>query len=299
MTQPGRHTNYTSIYYQNVRGLNSKISQFYASVCDTEFSVIGLVETWLSEDVGNSELFPDTYTVYRKDRNRLQTGRKTGGGALLAINNINIISEDIDLKKLHECVPEIDIVGSKCKFSLITVFIYVVYIPPSISIENFMIFLDLFGDILIQNENILILGDFNVPNYVLKTNKTKKSQLVEEFEMMLNLKQSNNVLNCNNKLLDLVLSNLNCDIEHDNCPLVVEDNYHPALMINCDIDLPQVNESNNVDFKRYNFRKANFPDLYNALAQTNWDFLNDIQDVDEMCNEFYKTLYKLFDMQGV
>ncbi|KAK9754476.1 hypothetical protein QE152_g1202 [Popillia japonica] len=48
---------------------------------------------------------------------------------------------------------------------------------------------------------------------------------------MLQLSQFNTVLNSQKKLLDLVLTNLNCNIinERDQHPLVPEDTYHTAL----------------------------------------------------------------------
>ena len=36
-------------------------------------------ESWLDTDINNSEIFPDNFTVFRKDRNR------QGGGVFLAI----------------------------------------------------------------------------------------------------------------------------------------------------------------------------------------------------------------------
>lgn len=54
--------------YQNVRALNSKLSSFNPAIFSYEYQAIVITEAWLSHDVIDRELFPDQYTVLRKDR---------------------------------------------------------------------------------------------------------------------------------------------------------------------------------------------------------------------------------------
>ncbi|GJQ83611.1 hypothetical protein Trydic_g10954 [Trypoxylus dichotomus] len=57
----------------------------------------------------------------------------------------------------------------------------------------------------------------------------------------LNLLQFNSVLNSNDRVVDLVLSNFNSEVEvlQDILPLLVEDNHHPAL----DVTVPNAKPS--------------------------------------------------------
>ena len=57
-----------SLYYQNVRGLRTKCSEFYLSSSTCNFDVIALSETWLNSSFYDSELFHSDFTVYRCDR---------------------------------------------------------------------------------------------------------------------------------------------------------------------------------------------------------------------------------------
>ena len=68
-----------SILYQNVRGLRTKVDEFFVAVSDVQYDVIVLTETWLNECFHSAQLFGD-YHVYRCDRNPLSTGKSRGGG---------------------------------------------------------------------------------------------------------------------------------------------------------------------------------------------------------------------------
>jgi hypothetical protein len=70
-----------------VRGLRYKICEFYNNICTLEYDIISVTETWLSNDITDDELFCNSYTVYRSDRNFSSLGVKKGGGVLIAVNN--------------------------------------------------------------------------------------------------------------------------------------------------------------------------------------------------------------------
>ena len=63
-----------------MRGLNTKVDEFFAAVAEVDFSFIALCETWLGDGVANSELFPSDYQVFRRDRKYDVVNRCSGGG---------------------------------------------------------------------------------------------------------------------------------------------------------------------------------------------------------------------------
>lgn len=101
-------------YYQNTEGLRGKIrhgikNEFTLANYDGVF----LTETWLNDNFSSSELFDDSYNVFRADRsivnyNRLRTNRPdlpddanvVGGGCLIALKN-NISTSRIRGKKRY------------------------------------------------------------------------------------------------------------------------------------------------------------------------------------------------------
>jgi hypothetical protein len=46
----------------------------------------------------------------------------------------------------------------------------------------------------------------------------------------------------------------------------------------------------------FNFKKADFPRLYDTLLQTDWSFLNNLTDVDVACSSFYAKLHEIFNL---
>lgn len=81
-------------YYQNVRGLRTKTSDFKISVLSNDYDLIMLSETWLHEHLFDSELFDNRYLVYRNDRDSVITEKSRGGGCLIAVKR-NICSRRI------------------------------------------------------------------------------------------------------------------------------------------------------------------------------------------------------------
>ena len=92
------------IAYQNVRGLNSKVVEFYNNVCitESEYDVVALTETWITDSVYDSELFPELFSIFRC-RNRSDNIR--GGGVILAVKSKYSCSLiNVDFK-----IPQIDL----------------------------------------------------------------------------------------------------------------------------------------------------------------------------------------------
>ena len=65
-----------------MRGLRTKTHDFYCSLLQEDYDIIALTETWLVNEINNSEIFDKRYDVIRKDRDNK---KKRGGGVLLAL----------------------------------------------------------------------------------------------------------------------------------------------------------------------------------------------------------------------
>ncbi|XP_058820919.1 uncharacterized protein LOC131683118 isoform X3 [Topomyia yanbarensis] len=75
------------IYYQNVRGLRTKIDELFVAASDVDHEVIILTETLLNDQINSLQLFCSRYSVYRNDRDPNSAGMKRGGGVLIAVSN--------------------------------------------------------------------------------------------------------------------------------------------------------------------------------------------------------------------
>lgn len=283
-----------NIYYQNVRGLNTKIGTFYSSASECQFEIICLTETWLSYGISSSELFSHSYNVLRCDRQFEPTGLSRGGGVLIATKS-DIQFFSVDLSEFHINFPIIDIIGKKYFLQNTTFYIFTLYIPPNIIVQELEQFFEQFELFLCNLENVVIMGDFNVPHYITG-DVDAKSQILRNFIEFLSFEQHNGVPNESGRILDLVLSKIRCHIFHDNVPLVTEDKHHPALFISLSLSTQHHNSFPvKLSHKCYNFKKANFPGLYNELFVTDWTFLTEFNSINLACDAFYTKFYAILD----
>ena len=94
------------LLYTNARGLRSKIPELYQNVLSNNYGAILITETWLTSSHKNSELIDQRYVIYRSDRCELTSGKKRGGGVLLAVHkNYNSwLIDSPNLGSLVDCV---------------------------------------------------------------------------------------------------------------------------------------------------------------------------------------------------
>lgn len=77
--------NQLNCYYQNVRGLRTKLTSLSLSVTSSDYDILFFTETWLTEDISNLELGMNDFDIYRKDRNASTSSASRGGGVLIAV----------------------------------------------------------------------------------------------------------------------------------------------------------------------------------------------------------------------
>lgn len=78
--EPSTNNNCLKIYYQNVRGLRTKIFNFISNLILLQYDIFVLTETWLSQDISSAEYFSSEYLVFRVDRNKNNSTKVRGGG---------------------------------------------------------------------------------------------------------------------------------------------------------------------------------------------------------------------------
>lgn len=115
---------------------------------DPEVAVI--TETWLHENILNSEVTPPNYSIIRKDRE----GR--GGGVAIMIKN------NIKFEVLEE-VRDVEALWIKTKLNNRTVYIGGVYRAPNSPVEMLLKLRGYMDSNLRYGDNILLLGDLNLP----------------------------------------------------------------------------------------------------------------------------------------
>jgi hypothetical protein len=144
------------LLYSNVQSLLSKFDELLICIQDTQPDIIAFTETWLHDDINNSEIYIEGFQIIRNDRE----STKRGGGVILYVRK--------DIPVLHlstestAATPESIWVSVKPPKSG-KLFVGVIYRPPcqDSSIDNLII-----AEIskYSNKRNFIILGDFNAPS---------------------------------------------------------------------------------------------------------------------------------------
>ena len=102
----------------------------------------------------------------------------------------------------------------------------------------------------------------------------RKTDLLLFFLNFFNLKQHNFILNAQNRLLDLVFSNIDCFIAHELDYIFKIDPSHPPLCIEVFMHLSDINVNfPSANSPRLNYRKANYTALVHKLSTIDWPSL--------------------------
>lgn len=301
MSGEGHSDNNIFVYYQNTRSIKNCTADIFNNLTHFEFDIVALTETWLDSTVSDAEVCPDSFYLFRSDRNFATVNRARGGGVLLAIRN-NLFCEQLNINLANVNVsPLIDVVGVKVRSERNSLCILLVYVPPGLSAEECKRFFEYLSSMeFVYGSDTLLLGDFNVSGYADYLRNGRQDNYVRiltDFMNLLGLNQYNLVENANSRLLDLVLFGRQCTVRESDVLLTRADDHHPPLSVsfvyNESIGLNRGIPKNKSNM--YNFRKANFPVLYGMLLDVDWTFLDDIGDVDECCKTFYDRIYAIFD----
>ena len=191
--------------YTNTRSVFNKIDELQALAVDVD--IVAVTETWLKPTILSSEILPSSdFTIHRRDRAvRID---KRGGGVMLAVRNIIPSVRRTDIETSAEIVA-CELRPSDKKKLLFAVF----YRPPGSDLaylKEFTKFLRLASKA--NFENIVIAGDFNLPNIDWSNiNGTTDSPMYSHFVKKIKdyfLWQVIDFPTRNNSILDLILTSI-------------------------------------------------------------------------------------------
>lgn len=299
MTPPlSKHLN---AYYQNCGGIRSKLANIRLNLAQSDYDIVLLTETWLQAGVFDSEVVPNNFNIFRRDRDTSTSHKKDGGGTLIAINKRipAIRRAEWESKTSEEVI--ISIPMKNCN-----IIIGAVYIPPSSLPETYNELCCKWEQIYADNPNsiICIIGDFNVPSLIwrpvqgvqwLEVSETPNDvcRRVSELIEFLNLNQYNHFYNENHTLLDLLLSTSECQVLAPEALLSNVVPHHPPFQFHIEfhpnISLPVRHTP------KYNFYKANYELIRKELLEINWQDELDPRSTDEALDRFYDILFNIID----
>lgn len=302
--------------YQNVRGLNTKLSALYVDSFNFNHHIIVFTETWIQNNINNSEILCNKYQIFRCDR--FDKNKKRGGGVLIAVSMI-FPSEQIMVSSLIEFVAvKIRLNNNK------SMFISCSYVPPEMKFQSN----DTYTEHLLaittafetskSSDIVLAIGDFNLPSISWKCSQKCnylvpiiKNGCVNNFiQSLLNygLFQVNHIYNNYGKFLDLIFTNHPSEVSlHPSNPVTYPvDPHHPTIDLKF---YSQIISSTSVfkNRKVYCYSKADYSKLKALISSIDWNFVLISHDFDSMIQKFYDTLHafisltvpKIFDRHNI
>ena len=220
-----------NIYYQNVNGIRTD-NTFRDNVEKTDYDIIMLTETKLNEEFSGNFFFDNRYKVFFRHRWDSYSGG-IGGGVLIAVK---IKSFTIIRKRKWENRDTEDLWIKLTTPQGTVLNVCSVYLEPQCLSQYFETFFENFNNRYKESpkEMFLIAGDFNMSAYKdVKKDVTPTTKLttMQHNMFICQQKQYNKIKNPNGDLLDLVFSNVKCQVKRTK-GLTRTDIYHPCLKIN-------------------------------------------------------------------
>ena len=140
--------------YFNARSLVHKRDELELYINEKHIDLIGVAETWLNEDIGDSEMNFEGFSIFRKDRN--SPTKKRGGGVAFYIRNE---LSGFCREELFEIdFPETIWCTISCNGE--STLVGVCYRPPDSTQINDKALYSLINKVG-QEQNVVIMGDFN------------------------------------------------------------------------------------------------------------------------------------------
>ncbi|CAG9806511.1 unnamed protein product [Chironomus riparius] len=236
------------IYYQNVEGLRTahKQEQLKKSLKNCEsINLIVFVETNFDKEIDTAEIFDKDFIVIRRDRQE-RAVRGHGGGLLVAYPKSSIIKSVKICDDISSCVDDKTQVEDLWLTINLTngenLHLCIVYLRPQCKKEYFeQFFMKLKANFESRkSERFLIVGDFNFDDYrKLKqkviVSKRKGSKLDVMDKCTQGLKQINRIHNKDDKVLDMIFTNIKGSVELSTYQLVKAQDKHPPLLVNLNL----------------------------------------------------------------
>lgn len=301
-----------NIFYQNVRGLRTKILDFHREILRNNFDILIITETWLHSGVLDGEICDSRYSVFRLDRDESLINLSPAGGVMILLRNEldGTLLVNTNASRSTE-ILWVTIPSKSLNRTSTNLHIAVIYIPGNIhlprEIENCI---NSISHVFNQhpNDHFLIVGDFNLYNIQwdvhlgplhmkrgsIELQKAGQS-LVDELSH-LGLEQCNFIRNSSGNTIDLVFSNFSATSDRSLISLVPkEDVAHPTMIIDADnITLQPLKHNNNT--LKYNFKICDFELMKNYLSKIDWLTVFDSCDnINEALDYFNNELHKCIE----
>ena len=254
----------------NARSIVNKAPDLKAMTDVANPHVIAVTESFLDDEILNSELFHHDYLVLRRDRNR------HGGGVLLAVHT------SIPAIRRYDLETDCELLWAELTLLSRKMLVGVYYRPPGSSCDSLYELRRSFSSIP-GSQPFLVCGDFNAPSInwdtVSPTSSSSISSTLCDLALDFHLTQLVREPTRESHILDLLLTSDDSLFRE----VTVTDNLpgtdHSAVRFSLATRPPPSSAPKRTVF---NFKKANFDEFREKLSNASWDDIFRSTCVNEM-----------------
>ena len=287
------------VYYQNVRGLRTKLDDLkFAILCSAvQYDILVFVETWLNSSISSSELGLTNFNIFRSDRSSSTSSFSRGGGVLIAIRN------SLSCSLITPIRDDLEQVFVRVRLHNKYVIFGALYLPPASQPDLYDRHVCCVSEIFhnYSDDAFCILGDFNLPHVVWPTGpgsfcskkpgipslESSAIDLLLEGYSYCGLAQVNSIGNSFGSLLDLIfVKDIELSVDNAVDFLISPDAYHPPLKVRLNDQFAFTNQNrDNVTY--VDFKCGDFPRIINHLNSIDWDSVTRGVDPDIAVDRLY------------
>lgn len=263
----------------NARSLINKFSDFVSLTTTYSPHIVGVTETWLHDEICDSEISPPGFNVVRSDR---KDGRRGGGVALFLRSDLNF--------SVLEGPRELETVWCKVNLHKKTLLIGVFYRPPGSAATDLHTLSNFMNAHNASSANVILMGDFNAPGITWPSlsvsghNVLLCKELVD-LSLSFGIKQ---IVDCSTRgaaVLDLVFVSACFPDDQYECEVVDGLSDHKAVLVSISLSVPA---SNYIYTTFHDFNRADDDSITDVLCNSFEQFeqLNASCDVNALVSFF-------------
>ncbi|KAL1396447.1 hypothetical protein pipiens_010503 [Culex pipiens pipiens] len=286
-----RTSSFATVYYQNAGGMRSKSKQFFLALASSDYDVIALTETWLSDDIVDAELSPN-YTIFRQDRSARTSDRRRGGGVLIAVRNSPVHACTRVVSEGYEHLEQVAVRVKVHNHHILVCCIYIrpnsdpdIYVSHGAAVQELL-------DLSTHDDSVIVTGDYNLPhlswyfdddlNCLIPLNASSEQELaLTENVISTGLQQVCSLTNVNGRTLDLAFVNDVNSVEliEPPTPILKTDRHHKAFVLKA-VFYAGASESSPLPGFEPDFSNCDYVRVSEALNSVDWDTLLRDQDTN-------------------
>ena len=277
------------IVHLNIRSLLKKIDQLRAILEGSQIDIIAISETWLNSKIDPQMVNIQGYKMYRLDREvkKHKLVRKRGGGLITFVRDTYMdvyVQEDANVSSADIEIQWLKIQRNNSK----TILLANVYRPPSGKINQAIKTIEEgLTSLPKSNEEVILLGDFNVDYKNAKSLNYKK---IKFFERSNSLEQKICTTTRNTKtsstLIDLAFTNMKFIKEAGTLDSFLSD-HQPIFLLK---KKKRNSEKCEQLFEGRSYRNYDKQKLGENISSQNWSFFYDARNPEEAWEEMLRII---------